>query len=86
MRTVELEDEVASLLEADQPLEREAHETLVMDLFRRGKVSTGRACKLLGLDRTAFAQRAAARGIPYFLMDKEEWEAEKATIDAWDQS
>ena len=86
MRTVELEDDVAALLESEQPLARAARETIVMDLFRRGKVSTGRACELLGLERTAFAQRAADLGIPYFLMSKEDWEAEKATIDAWDQS
>ena len=86
MRTVELEDDVAALLESEQPLERAARETIVMDLFRRGKVSTGRACELLGLDRTAFAKRAADLGIPYFLMSKEDWEAERATIDAWDQS
>ena len=86
MRTVELEDDVAALLESEQPLERAARETIVMDLFRRGKVSTGRACELLGLERTTFARRAAHLGIPYFLMSKEDWEAEKATLDAWDQS
>jgi predicted HTH domain antitoxin len=86
MRTVELDDDVAALLEAEQPLERAARETIVMDLFRRGKLSTGRACELLRLDRAAFARRASELGIPYFLMSKEDWEAEKATIDAWLES
>jgi predicted HTH domain antitoxin len=86
MRTVEIDEDVAALLESEQPLERAARETIVMDLFRRGKVSTGRACELLGLERAAFARRAADLGIPYFLMSKEDWEAEKATLDAWDQS
>ena len=51
--------------------------------FRRGKLSIGRACELLGLDRVAFAQRAAALDIPYFQMTKEDWELEKKTIDTW---
>ncbi len=41
-RTVELEDDLAALLESEQPLERAARETIVMDLFRRGTVSLGR--------------------------------------------
>jgi hypothetical protein len=31
----------------------------------------------------AFARRASELGIPYFLMSKEDWESEKASIDAW---
>jgi len=83
MRTVQLEDEVAALLEREKPLDQAARETIVMDLFRRGKVSTGKACKLLFLDRVAFARRAAELDIPYFQMTKEDWEAEKASIDGW---
>ncbi len=83
MRTVTLNDELAALLERDKSLDEAARETIVMDLFRRREISTGKACELLGLDRVAFARRAAELGIPYFLMNKEEWEAEKATIDAW---
>ena len=82
MRAVEVDDRVAELLEQGQPLEKATREALVMDLFRRAKVSTGTACELLGLDRAAFARRAAELGIPYFLMDKEDWKEEKATIDA----
>ena len=86
MRTVELEDELAALLEQDKPLDEAARETIVMDLFRRGKVSIGKACGLLGLDRVAFARRAAELDIPYFQMTKEDWAAEKASIDAWPRS
>jgi predicted HTH domain antitoxin len=86
MRTVVLDDELATLLEQEKPLDQAARESLVMDLFRRGKISTGKACELLSLDRLAFAQRAAELGIPYFQMTKEEWEDEKVTIDAWPRS
>jgi predicted HTH domain antitoxin len=85
MRTLTLafDDDVAALIERQKPLDEAARETIVMDLFRRREISTGKACELLGLERVAFARRAAELGIPYFLMNKEEWEAEKATIDAW---
>ena len=83
MRTVELEDEVAALLEQEKPLDEAARETIVMGLFRRGRVSIGKACELLSLDRAAFARRAAELDIPYFQMTREDWAAEKASIDAW---
>lgn len=86
MRTLELEDELAALLEQEKPLDQAARETIVMDLFRRGKVSAGKACDLLALDRVAFARRAAELDIPYFQITKEDWEAERASIDAWQRS
>jgi hypothetical protein len=88
MRTgeLELEDEVAALIEHEKPLGKAAYETLVMDLFRRRKVSTGRACELLGHDRAAFARRANDLDIPYFQITEEEWAAEKASIVAWPRS
>jgi predicted HTH domain antitoxin len=86
MRTVMLDDEMAALLEKEQPLDQAAREALVMDLFRRGRISTGKAMELLSLDRVSFARRAAELGIPYFQMTKEDWEADKASIDAWQRS
>ena len=83
MRTVELDDELAVLLEEEQPLEKAARETLVMDLFRRGKVSTGKACELLGLERMAFVRRANELGVPVHLTTEEEWARDLATLDAW---
>jgi predicted HTH domain antitoxin len=86
MRTVTLDEDLAALLEGEEPLEQTTREMLVMELFRRGTISSGKASQLLGLERLAFARRAAELGIPYFLMRKDDWAAEKATIDAWLQS
>lgn len=83
MRTVVLDDEIAALLEQEKPLDQAVRETIVMDLFRRGKISIGRACELLSLDRAAFAQRAAELDIPYFQTTKDDWKADKVTVDAW---
>ena len=86
MRTVELEDELAALLEQEKPLDQAAREAIVMGLFRRGRLSIGRACGLLSLDRAAFARRADELDIPYFQMTAEDWAAEKASIDSWRKS
>lgn len=86
MRTVMLDDELAALLEKEKPLDQAARETIVMDLFRRGKISTEKACEMLSLDRVAFARRAAELGIPYFQMTKEDWEDDRAAIEAWPRS
>lgn len=66
MRTVVLDDELAALLEQEQPLDQAARETIVMDLFRRGKVSAGKACELLSLERMDFVRRAGELGVPVY--------------------
>jgi len=83
MRTVELDDELASLLEQEKPLEQAARESIVMDLYRRTKISIGKACELLALERMDFVRRAGELGIPVYLTTAEEWEKDKATMDAW---
>jgi predicted HTH domain antitoxin len=83
MRTVVLDDELAALLEGEQDLEHATRETLLMELFRRGKVSSGKAAELLKIPRVDFLHRASDLKIPVISMSPEEWEAEKATIDAW---
>jgi predicted HTH domain antitoxin len=83
MRTVVLDDELAALIEAEQDLQNATRETLVMDLFRRGKISSGKAAELLKLSRVDFLHRASDLKIPVISLSPEEWEAEKATMDAW---
>jgi predicted HTH domain antitoxin len=85
MRTVELDDEIASLLEQEKPLEQAARESIVMDLYRREKISIGKACELLGLARMDFVRRAGELGVPVDLTTSEEWEKDKAALDAWRQ-
>lgn len=87
MPILTLDDDLAAILAAeDDSIETAAREALVMELFRRGRLSIGKACELLRLTREAFAQRAADLGIPYFLMTKADWAAELATIKGWPRS
>jgi hypothetical protein len=83
MRTVTLDDELAALLEREKPLDQAAREALVMDLFRRRKISTGKACELLSLGRTDFVRRADELGVPVQLTTERGLEADLATLDAW---
>jgi len=87
MEILTLDDDLAAILaEGHDSVQAAAREALVMELFRRGRVSIGKACDLLAVTREAFAQRAAELGIPYFLMSKADWEAELSTIDRWRRS
>jgi predicted HTH domain antitoxin len=83
MPTVELDDELAALLEQiQQPLEKAAREAVVLELYRRGIVSSGKAAELLGMQRFDFVRYADKLGIPFFRMSQEDWEAEKSAADS----
>ena len=77
------DDELAALLELTQkPLEKATREAVVLDLYRRGILSSGKAAEILGMQRFDFVRHASELGIPYFRMTKEQWEAEKAAADS----
>ena len=80
---VEFEEPLASLLhETNQPVQAAVRELVVLELYRRGTVSSGKAAEILGMDRTAFIKHASGLGIAYISFTKDEWEAEKAASDA----
>jgi predicted HTH domain antitoxin len=84
MVTVHLDDDlVAVMQDADEPLDRRARELIVIELYRRGTISRGKAAELLGMALRDFLQHASDLGIPYITMTDEEWGAERARIDAW---
>jgi predicted HTH domain antitoxin len=70
------EDLVNMLREWRQPVQQAARELIVMELYRLGKVSSGRAAELLGLPRLDFIQRAADLAIPYFRLTAEDLDKE----------
>ena len=83
---IDIEGDVAALLhETNQPLQQAAREMIVLELYRRGSVSSGKAAELLGMQRLAFIHHASRLGMPYFMLTKDEWEAEKATVREWPQ-
>jgi predicted HTH domain antitoxin len=74
---VELDPEIVALLEAqNRPVEDAARELIVLELYREGQLSGGRAAELLRVSREDFIRFASERGIPYFQLDDGEFDRE----------
>ena len=75
---VELEDELVALMhQLNQPVQEAAREMIVLELYRRGTISSGKAAELLRMSRHDFIQHASRLGIPHFDMTGDEWAAER---------
>jgi predicted HTH domain antitoxin len=80
---IEIDESLAALLqETEQPVQAAAKEMIVLELYRRGTISSGKAAELLGMSRVAFIQHASSLGIPYLEMTDEEWAAERAASES----
>ena len=55
----------------------------VLSLFRRDRISAGKAARLLGIHRMAFIRLLAEEKIPYLDYTREELEAEAAALEQW---
>jgi predicted HTH domain antitoxin len=83
MVTVQLDDELVEVIRAaGEPIGRTARSLIVMELYRRGMISRGKAAELLGMTLPDFLQLASDLGIPYIDITEDEWAAERARIDA----
>ena len=51
-------------------------ECVVLELYRRGLLSSGKAAELLGMQRVAFIRYTRRLGIPFLSMTDDEWEEE----------
>jgi predicted HTH domain antitoxin len=85
--TIDLDEGLATLLhQTNENVELAASEMIVLELYRRGAISSGKAGELLGMPRLDFIRHASELGIPAIDMTEEEWEHEKATVTAWLES
>lgn len=81
--TVHVDEDLAALLYSpDQPIQRTAREFMVLELYRRGTISSGKAAQLLDMARFEFVQYASRLGIAFFDLTEDEWAAEHAQLDA----
>ena len=69
----------------DQPLEGYAEELMVLELYRRRQISSGKAAELLGMDRVAFIQYASRLGVAFFDMSEQELAAELENLNKWNE-
>jgi predicted HTH domain antitoxin len=75
--SIELDPELVTLLERlERPIKETARELIVLELYRRGAVSSGRAAELLRLPRQSFLDLASRLGVPYFRLTEAELEQE----------
>lgn len=82
MTRILVEDDLAALLHSlNQPLEQAARELMVLELYRRGTISSGKAAELLGVGRFDFISHASGLGLPFFEMTDEDWAADRAASD-----
>lgn len=78
---IEIEESLAALLnQTNQPVQQAGREMIILELYRRGNISSGKAAELLGMPRIDFIRHASQLGIPVFDMTDDEWEAEKAAL------
>ena len=79
---LELDDELVEVLRLlEQPVERAARELMVLELYRRREISSGKAARLLGMGRFDFIRYSGELGIPFIDMTEEEWQAELRAIE-----
>jgi predicted HTH domain antitoxin len=80
---IEIEEPLAAILhQTNQPAQQAGREMIVLELYRRGTISSGKAGELLGMPRIDFIQHASRLGIPYFALTADEWEAEMASLES----
>ena len=56
-------------------------ELIALELFREGRISSGKGAELLGVPKLVFIQLLARHGIPYFTESPGELVAEVAMLD-----
>ena len=71
--TIELPGNLLSVLSKKfvSPSER-VKELIILELYREGEISSGKASELLDMERFEFIRHASRLGIPFIDMDKEE--------------
>ncbi len=80
MLNIPLETEWVNILRslADRPLDSFIKELVILELYRRRLISSGKAAELLHLERIEFIHYASRLGIPFFDMSESEMSEELA--------
>jgi predicted HTH domain antitoxin len=60
-----------------------AKECVVLELYRRGVISSGKAAELLKMDRLEFIHYSGRLGIPFFRMSPEDLQEELQQVHKW---
>jgi predicted HTH domain antitoxin len=80
--TVSLEEDLAALLHTlNQPIQHAARELIILELYRRGTISSGKAAQMLDMSRFEFIRHASRLGIAFFDLTEDEWNAERVQAE-----
>lgn len=80
---LDLEDDLTALLhESNQPIQKTVREFVVLELYRRGAISSGKAAQSLEMSRWDFIHYASRLGVAFFDMTIDEWQNEKTHIES----
>ena len=75
---LDLDEEIAVLLQgSNQSVPQVARELIVLELYRRGTISSGKAARLVDMARFEFIRYASRLGIAFFDLTDDEWKAEQ---------
>jgi len=78
---LELPRDLLGALEVPQAqIEAHLRELIALELFREGRISSGKGAELLGISKLAFVQLLSQHGIDYFTESPEELKAEVAVL------
>jgi len=56
-------------------------ELIALELFREGRISSGKGAETLGISKLAFVRLLSQHGIPYFTETAEELKADVAQVE-----
>ena len=73
---LDLPPDLLKLLQEMGDVQQTIKECIVLELYRRGEISSGKAAELLGMSRIDFIQYSGRLGIPFFRYSPEELEEE----------
>jgi len=84
-QTLALKPDFVNLLRplTDLRLDAFAEELVVLELYRRRQISSGKAAELLGMERISFIQYASRLSLPFFDLTQQEFDAEIKRLDDW---
>lgn len=79
---LELPRDLLGALEVPQTqMEARLCELIALELFREGRISSGKGAELLGISKLAFIQLLSQHGIDYFTESPEELKTEVAMLE-----
>jgi len=80
--TLELPRDLLGALDVPQvQMESRLRELIVLELFREGRISSGKGAEILGVSKLAFIQLLSQHGIDYFTKSSKELKSEVAILD-----